>query len=178
MSFQVDIVVLSNISREIAPGVEVVAVRPRKQRSSHRFFNALRRPWLLRHEYRERKRHMEFPFAHKRILAERANDYDLFIYSEDDTLITEQNLDAFLRVSAAMPENEIPGFLRFEEAPDGRINYPEVHGHFHWDPQTIRSRGEYALAFFTCEHSACYVLTREQLRRAIESGGFLVEPHS
>jgi 2-polyprenyl-3-methyl-5-hydroxy-6-metoxy-1,4-benzoquinol methylase len=178
MSFHVDIVVLSNLSREIAPGVQVVAVQPRRKWSPLRISGALRRPWLVPQEYREWKRHLEFPFAHKRILAERVNDYDLFIYSEDDVLITEKNLRAFLRVSAVLPENEIPGFLRFEQGADGSLNYPEVHGIFHWDPRTVRSHSEYTLAFFTCEHAACYVLTREQLRRAISSGGFLVKPHS
>ena len=38
-------------------------------------------------------------------------------------------------------------------------------------------RGESEFAFFTNEHSACYALTRAQLRRAIDSGGFLVAPH-
>jgi 2-polyprenyl-3-methyl-5-hydroxy-6-metoxy-1,4-benzoquinol methylase len=178
MSLHVDIVVLSNISRKIAPGVEVVAVRPRNQWLPGRLFGVLRYPWLLPEEYREWKRHLEFPFAHKRILADRANDYDLFIYSEDDTLITEKNIQAFLRVSAVLPKDEIPGFVRFEEGPDSSLNYPEVHGIYHWDPRTVRSRSEYTLAFFTCEHAGCYVLTREQLQRAIDSGGFLVEPHS
>src|SRR5208283_4799703 len=114
------------------------------------------------------------PFAHKQIFADRLNTYDLFIYSEDDTLITEKNICAFLRVSAALPADEIPGFLRFEQTEDGSINYPEIHGHFHWDPQTVRSRSKYTLAFFTNEHSACYILTREQLRRAIASKGYLV----
>ena len=178
MPFDLDIIVLSNIRREVAPDVEVIVVRPKNQWSPRRVATALRHPWLLHQEYREWKRHLEFPFLHKGILAERINDYDLFIYSEDDTLISERNIRAFLRVSSALPENEIPGFLRFEQGPGGRLNYPEVHGIFHWDPRTVRSRSEYTLAFFTCEHAACYVLTRGQLRRAIDSGGFLVAPHS
>jgi 2-polyprenyl-3-methyl-5-hydroxy-6-metoxy-1,4-benzoquinol methylase len=80
-------------------------------------------------------------------------------------------------VNGALRQNEIPGFLRFERGADGRRNYPEVHGHFHWDPRTVRSRGEYTLAFFTNEHSACYILTRDQLRVAIGSHGYLTRPH-
>lgn len=37
--------------------------------------------------------------------------------------------------------------------------------------------GDYAFARFTNDHSACYLLTREQLKIAINSGGYLVEPH-
>jgi 2-polyprenyl-3-methyl-5-hydroxy-6-metoxy-1,4-benzoquinol methylase len=154
MSYDVDIVVLSNLPKKVAPGVETQVVDLKGKN-----------PWSL-------------PFPHKQLFADRLNDYDLFVYSEDDTLVTERNLRAFLEVSAALPEDEVPGFLRFEQGPDGAVNYPEVHGHFHWDPQSVRSRGEYVLAFFTNEHAACYVLTRQQLRRAIDSGGYLVAPHS
>lgn len=154
MSFDVDIVVISNLHKEVAPGVEVLVVDL-----------AGKDPWSL-------------PFAHKQLFAARLNDYDLFIYSEDDTLIREKNLQTFLELSAVLPDNEIPGFLRFERSPDSELNYPEIHGHFHWDPSSVRVRGNYTLAFFTNEHSACYVLTRHQLRRAIDSGGFLLKPYS
>jgi SAM-dependent methyltransferase len=152
MPFSVDIVVLSNIAKEVAPGVEVSVGLPAKN------------PWSL-------------PFPHKQIFAERLDDYDLFIYSEDDTLVTERNIRAFLRVAAVLPENEIPGFFRVEQGTNGHVNYPEVHGHFHWDPGSVRSRDEYTFAFFTNEHAACYAITRPQLQRAINSGGFLVGPH-
>jgi 2-polyprenyl-3-methyl-5-hydroxy-6-metoxy-1,4-benzoquinol methylase len=177
MPFEVHIVVLSNIAREIAEGVEVVVVRP-KNRLLREFTALLRYPWLLRDDYRTWKRHLEFPFAHKQILAERQNEYDLFIYSEDDMLITENNIRAFLKASAVLSQDEIPGFLRFEQSPDHGRNYPEFHGIFHWEPQSVRRRGDYTLAFFTCEHAACYLLTQQQLQNAIESGGFLVPAHS
>ncbi len=153
MPFDMDIVVLSNLHKDLGSEVELVVVDLQGMDS-----------WTL-------------PFAHKEILASRLNDYDLFVYSEDDTLLTERNLRAFLEVSAALPEDEIPGFMRFEEGPDGEPHFPDVHGPFHWDAKSVRSRGSDKFAFFTNEHSACYVLTREQLRRAIDSGGFLVKPH-
>jgi 2-polyprenyl-3-methyl-5-hydroxy-6-metoxy-1,4-benzoquinol methylase len=152
MSFDVDIVVISNLQKEVGPRVKVVVPDLRGKN-----------PWLL-------------PFAHKEILANRVNDYDLFIYSEDDMLITERNIRAFLEMTAALPEDEIVGFFRFEDGPHGAMHFPDVHQWFHWDPGSIRSRGEYQFAFFTNEHAACYVLTRQQLRQAISSGRFLVQP--
>jgi 2-polyprenyl-3-methyl-5-hydroxy-6-metoxy-1,4-benzoquinol methylase len=152
LPFQVDIKVLSNINKTVSPPAEIVVVDLQGKD-----------PWTL-------------PFTHKQIFAERLNEYDLFIYSEDDVLITHRNICAFLEVSKVLPEDEIAGFLRFERGPDGRINYPEIHGRFHWDPGSVRRRGEYVLAFFTNEHSACYVLTQQQLRHAIDSGGFLQGP--
>jgi 2-polyprenyl-3-methyl-5-hydroxy-6-metoxy-1,4-benzoquinol methylase len=154
MPFDVDVVVLSNLPKAVGPGAELFLVDLKGTN-----------PWA-------------FPFAHKKIFAEHLNDYDLFIYSEDDTLITESNIRAYLKACAILEGNEIPGFFRVERGTDGQINYPEVHGPFHWDSQSVRRRKDQVFASFTNEHSACYVLTRGQLERAIASGGFLVKPHS
>ena len=153
MSFDVDVVVLSNVPKPVGPGAEVFLVD----------LNG--------------KNPASLPFAHKNIFAEHVNDYDLFIYSEDDILITESNIRAYLKACAVLEANEIPGFFRFERGTDGRINYPDVHGAFHWDCESVRRRKDHVFASFTNEHSACYVLTRGQLERVIASGGFLVEPH-
>jgi 2-polyprenyl-3-methyl-5-hydroxy-6-metoxy-1,4-benzoquinol methylase len=153
MPFHVDIVVFSNVHKDVGPGVELIVVD----------LNG-KNPGSL-------------PFPHKQLFASRLDQYDLFIYSEDDTRLTERNLQAFLDVSSTLPPDEIPGFIRFEEGPDGSQNFPDVRGHFHWDPESVRCRNGEVFAYLTNEHSACYVLTREQLRGAIYSGGFLVDPH-
>jgi SAM-dependent methyltransferase len=154
MPYEIDILVLSNVPRTLAAGAEVIVVDLTDKD-----------PWSL-------------PFPHKQIFAERMHDYDLFIYSEDDTLISRRNIEAFLDACESLGENEIAGFFRFERGSDGRVNYPEAHGRFHWDCQSVRRRGGHLFASFTNDHSACYALTRAQLRRAIDSGGFLVPPHS
>ena len=152
MSFDVDIVILSNIEKRPALGIECLVGLPSKN------------PWSL-------------PFSHKALFAERADQYDLFVYSEDDILITERHLRSFLDVTLTLRDDELAGFLRIEKTHDGTINYPDAHAHFHWQPESVRSRGPYTLARFTNEHAACYVLTQAQLKQAINSGGFLVDPH-
>ncbi len=152
MSHNVDIVVFSNIPKQLGPGIEVKVGLPKKN------------PWSL-------------PFAHKKVFAERAKDYDLFIYSEDDTLITERHITAFLNVTRVLPKNVIAGFLRYEFDKSGNKYYSSVHSHFHWLPNSIMQVGDYSFARFTNDHSACYLLTREQLQMLIDSGGFVVEPH-
>ncbi|RFB81081.1 class I SAM-dependent methyltransferase [Methylovirgula sp. 4M-Z18] len=151
MSFDIDIVVLSNIYKS-APGVECLVGLPAKN------------PWSL-------------PFGHKKLFVDRRDDYDLFIYSEDDILIAEPSLRAWLEVTTSLEEDEIAGFLRVEFGGDGARSYPDVHGHFHWTPLSVRRRGDYTLAHFTNEHAACYVLSRTQLKKVLESGGFDVAPH-
>jgi SAM-dependent methyltransferase len=152
MSFTVDIVVFSNIRKEVGHGVQIMVGLPAKN------------PWSL-------------PFRHKQLFTDRLNDYDVFIYSEDDVLISEKNIRAFLQGSSVLPEDEIAGFFREERESNGKRNYPEVHGHYHWDTRSVKSRSEFTFAHFTNEHSACYILTRHHLKRAVESGGFLVGPH-
>jgi hypothetical protein len=141
----VDIVVLSERHKQVPFGSRLVVGLPTRD------------PWSL-------------PFAHKRLFAEHVDEYDLFIYAEDDILITQDNVQAFLEASSILPEDEIAGFFLIESGPDGRLYYPEVNKHFHWDPQSVRGRGRQLFARFSCEHAGCYILTRAQLKRAIVSG--------
>lgn len=152
MSFDVDIIIISNIDKRPAADIDCIVGLPN------------RNPWSL-------------PFAHKELFAARVDQYDLFIYSEDDILITERNIRAFLDVTSVLNEDEVAGLMLVEKASDGELNYPQAHGSFHWDCTSVRIRGKYCLAQFTNEHAASYLLTQQQLARAIASGGFLVGPH-
>jgi 2-polyprenyl-3-methyl-5-hydroxy-6-metoxy-1,4-benzoquinol methylase len=152
MPYHVDIVVLSNLQKDFGRDVEVVVGLPDPD------------PWSL-------------PFGHKRIFADRQDAYDLFIYTEDDMLITQRNIEAFLRASKVLSPEELVGFFQWESYPDGRRYFPAVHAHFRWIPGSVRVVGEYTFARFTNEHSACYLLSKNQLKRAVASGGFVVGPH-
>jgi 2-polyprenyl-3-methyl-5-hydroxy-6-metoxy-1,4-benzoquinol methylase len=152
MPYDVDLVVTSNIGKNIAADVEVIAGLPTENPRS-------------------------LPFAHKRLFADRLESYDLFIYTEDDILIGQQNVRAFLNVTEVLEENELAGFFRSEIDSIGKVYFPDVHFHCHWDASSVTRRGDYTFAHFTNLHSGCYALTKQQLRRAIASGGFLVQPH-
>jgi len=151
MDYQTDIVVLSDIPKELDGDIEVVVGLPSKN------------PWSL-------------PFGHKRVFSERENDYELFIYSEDDVLITQKNIDAFLKVTKILPENEIAGFMRFEVDPTGMKYYSTIHSHFHWLPNSVKSFGEFTFARFTNDHSGCYILTKIQLKKALSCNRFHLGP--
>lgn len=147
MTHHVDIVVLSNVLKNFGVDVEVKVGLPDPD------------PWSL-------------PFGHKTLMAERKDDYDLFIYCEDDTLITEENIAAFLDVTRWLNEDEIAGFLRYEIGPDGQKYCSTVHGSYFWDPRSIRRRGPYILAHYTNVHSGGFILTASQLKKCLDSGGF------
>jgi 2-polyprenyl-3-methyl-5-hydroxy-6-metoxy-1,4-benzoquinol methylase len=152
MPYATDIVVLSNIPKNCGHDIEVSVGLPTNDPRS-------------------------LPFGHKKLFVERIDRYDLFIYSEDDTLITRRNIEAFLLVSTELAEDEVAGYLRFERTKDGEISYPDAHQSYHWEAASVTSRGARTFAFFTNEHAAAYILTQKQLQRAVASGGFLVDPH-
>jgi len=152
MSHDVQIVVLSNIQKNWGDDVEVRVPLPSKN------------PWSL-------------PFAHKELFASRLEEYDLFIYSEDDTLVTEQHIDSFMRADRVLDEDEVPGFLRSEHDDQGNTFLSTVHSFYYWDPASVKTVDGHTFAYYSNEHAACYMLTQAKLRRAIASGGFLVGPH-
>lgn len=152
LPYQIHICLLTERRKDIDSSVEQIIAIPNKN------------PWSL-------------PFAHKTLFADRLHLYDLFIYSEDDTLISQINIEAFLWASSVLETNDIPGFLRIEIGPDNKTYISTMHSHYHWDMSSFCNRGGETFAYFTNEHSACFILTREQLSKAISSGGFLVKPH-
>lgn len=152
MDHEVDVVALCEEAKDLPGDVEQLVGLPSKN------------PWSL-------------PFAHRKLFADRRDAYDLFLYSEDDTLIEQRHLDTFVALNAQLPEHLIPGFMRFEVAPGGNRSYCTVHSFYRWDPASTFRSGNLAFARFTNDHSACYALTRPQLDRALASGGFLVQPH-
>jgi 2-polyprenyl-3-methyl-5-hydroxy-6-metoxy-1,4-benzoquinol methylase len=152
MTMEVDVVVVSDAPKELDPSVKVVVGLPSKN------------PWSL-------------PFAHKSVLAENLDRYDLFAYSEDDMDVSEENIQAFLKVSPSLHDDEIAGFLRYEIDPSGGRSLPETHGPYHWKADSVQRRGSETVAEFSNDHAAFYLLTQSQLRRAIASGGFLQAPY-
>jgi SAM-dependent methyltransferase len=152
MAFATDIVVHSNVPKHLNSCVKVLAGLPTDN------------PFSL-------------PFAHKRTFAENVDRYDLFLYTEDDIEVTERGIRAFVEVTPMLEPDEIAGHVRYEIGRDGTRYMPDVHGPYHWKPASVRARGRHVFAEFTNEHSGFYILTREQLRRALDTGGYLQEPY-
>ena len=152
MPLEVSLVVLSNIPKDLGADVEVRVGLPTPN------------PWSL-------------PFAHRTLFKERIEDYDVFIYSEDDTLAPWATLSAYLESLKILEDREIAGFLRTETAPDGTVYYSTCHSFFRWIPSSLRVRGGHLWARYSNDHSAFFVASREQLRQAIQSGGFPTMPH-
>lgn len=135
-----------------------------------------------------RLRTMQFPFGpgirhglafvHRQHVLENLENFDLFIYSENDILITQGNVEGYLRVSDRLPEGFVTGFLRYERRDaDGEHYLIDAHPSF----PTLREKaldlaGRRYFALHNV-HQGSWILTREQLRSAVASGGFVEKPH-
>ncbi|MFX0000785.1 MAG: hypothetical protein ACFE88_11770 [Candidatus Hermodarchaeota archaeon] len=147
MKFEVDIVIHSNIALDYE-NVEVKVIK------------------LDNYEH--------LPFTTRKTIYERRYDYDLYIYSENDHLITQKNIESFLKVTEILPKNYIAGFFQFEKH-DGKAFYPAYHKNFRWDIENAFKIGDYIFAQFTNVHQASFILTRKQLNRVINNFDFLNE---
>lgn len=147
-----EIMVVSNVPKDLGPKIKVIVGLPAPN------------PWSL-------------PFAHKAVFASNLDHYDFFVYTEDDIWVTERNIKAFLEITPRLANDEIAGFMRFEVAPDGTQTFPEVHGAFHWKPESVRQNDGMTFAEFTNVHAGFYMLTQRQLRQVISSGNFCVAPY-
>ncbi|MEQ8384550.1 MAG: class I SAM-dependent methyltransferase [Coleofasciculus sp. A1-SPW-01] len=116
-------------------------------------------------------------WSHRRLFVENADRYDLYIYTEDDTPLLPDNLDYYLKVNKYLPDNYVPGFLRYELGSSGRVSFPDIMGSYHWYPDSVKSFDSYTFAELSNKHSALYVLTRSQLQTAIHSGNYALLPH-
>ena len=152
MSHDVDVVVNTEVPRDFGPDVENIVGLP------------IENPRSL-------------PYAHRQLFADRREDYDVFIFAEDDTLVEERHIDTFVHSSAHLPDHLIAGFLRFENYDESRRAVSSVNWSYRWDPATLEVVDGERYATFTNLHGACYMLTREHLDRCIDAGGFLIEPH-
>jgi len=61
---------------------------------------------------------------HRKFISENKDNFDIFIYSENDFLITEANLDTFVKHSKNLKNTKyVPGFLRYELKKNDNTKY-------------------------------------------------------
>ena len=117
-------------------------------------------------------------FAHRSHVIDQKDGYDLFIYTENDILITRKNITAYLSITKDIPENYITGFLRYERKKDDGQAYL-IDAHPNWPiilENTITINGIDYIALVNAHHGG-WILTKKQLRHVLNSGGFTTVPH-
>lgn len=108
---------------------------------------------------------------HKQLFIDNINNYDYFIYTEEDILITEENIDTYILVQKELPIPFICGFLVYElKNNDDYLYLIENH------PMHAATRGGYGIIKTKYQidnqeyfepyniHSACYIIDKDLLQ--------------
>ncbi|TWT81922.1 hypothetical protein CA13_33770 [Planctomycetes bacterium CA13] len=112
------------------------------------------------------------PLLPRRLFAEKAGQYDVYIGLEDDTPIEERHVRAFVEASNQCDEKTMPGFLRWEHWPDGSVHIDTVHRNFSWDPFSPTRFGDWVFAELTNLQAAVLMFTQKHLDCAMASPHF------
>ncbi len=102
------------------------------------------------------------PLTCKTVIWENKDNYDIFIYGENDHLFLEKHVDNHLKYTEILPKNRMPGLLQYEEA-DNQFYYPGYHSGFEWNFNSVEIYGNKRFAFFKNVHQATFIVTKEQL---------------
>lgn len=116
----------------------------------------------------------ELPFIARRSIYDKRNEYDLFIFNENDHLITQQNVETYLQLSEYVPQDYLVGFFQYELGNDTRY-YPGYHGNYHWKKHSSIYFGPHVFAQFTNHHQASFLVTKKQLSKIIKNIDFFKE---
>lgn len=104
------------------------------------------------------------PLTCRTIIWNNKDEYDVFIYGENDHLFTEVHVDNHLSYSKILPKNRITGLIQFEENETGKY-YPGYHLDFEWEFNSIEIYNDKKFAHFSNLHQATFILTKDQLKR-------------
>jgi hypothetical protein len=104
------------------------------------------------------------PLTCRKVIWEQKDNYDVFIYGENDHLFLEYHLDNHLSYTNLLPVDRITGLIQYESDNNGRF-YPGYHHEFKWDETSVERHGGKIFAHFTNVHQATFILTKEQLFR-------------
>lgn len=111
------------------------------------------------------------PLSCRKEIWDRKEDYDVFVYGENDHLFVEKHIDKHIEYSNILPENRIPGLIQFEENEKGYY-YPGYHSHFDWDLDSVEEFGGKKFAYFSNTHQATFILTKAQLNKVSKNINF------
>tara|TARA_R110002049_G_scaffold3795_5_gene27655 strand:- start:133936 stop:134760 length:825 start_codon:yes stop_codon:yes gene_type:complete len=111
------------------------------------------------------------PLTCRKVIWDNKDNYDIFLFGENDHLFLEKHIDKHLEYEKILPENRISGLIQFEENNTGRY-YPGYHLHFDWIYDSVETYGTYKFAHFTNTHQATFILTKKQLLKVGEQFDF------
>lgn len=126
---------------------------------------------------------MELTLKHRQKMVSKLNDYDLFLYAEDDIFITENNIDYWISIQNNLPDGFVCGFLRYEQKQGDPYKFlfdtHPTHSCHRFGRETnlifkqqfVINGQKYVEPYNI--HQGCYILTKEMFKKVIDSGKYL-----
>lgn len=111
------------------------------------------------------------PLTCRTTILENKENFDIFIYSENDHLFKEHHVDKHIEYSSFLPENKIPGLIQYEINETGYY-YPAYHANYDWDYNSVETYNNKIFAHFKNVHQASFILTKKQLDKICEKHNF------
>lgn len=102
------------------------------------------------------------PLTCRKEIWDRKDNYDVFLFGENDHLFKEHHIDKHIEYTSILPKNRITGLIQYEENEFGKY-YPGYHNDFEWDYNSVEIYQGKVFAHFNNTHQATFILTRQQL---------------
>jgi hypothetical protein len=110
------------------------------------------------------KNYQLLPLTCRKEIWDRKDNFDVFIYGENDHLFLEKHVDKHLEYSRFLPENRVPGLIQYESEGNGFF-YVGYHSYFEWDFNSVETYNNKKFAYFNNTHQASFILTKKQLEK-------------
>lgn len=112
------------------------------------------------------------PLTCRKTIWENRDNFDVFVYGENDHLFLEKHINKHLEYSRILPSNRISGLIQYEIDETGRY-YPGYHIDFEWDFQNPEVYDGKIFAHFSNVHQASFILTKDQLLKVSQKFSFI-----
>lgn len=114
---------------------------------------------------------LKLTWMHRKAMAERVEEFDLFVYGEDDILIPEAAMRLWLRDAERLaPLGFMPGLVRVEHNRSGKLVLSD-YLHPATEPKIVQVEGMKYLAN-PFPYQACWLCNKEQMRRFVQSPSY------
>jgi hypothetical protein len=115
--------------------------------------------------------------VHRKEFVNSIEDYDLFLYTENDILIKEETIDTFLKYELLLDINHCLGFIRYEKLPNDENIYitPDVFFNVPKRGMDNNNININNISYFTLQndHQGCWILSQNKLKNIISNFQFI-----
>ena len=97
------------------------------------------------------------PLTCRQVIWDHRDDFDVFLFGENDHLFKEYHIDRHLEYINILPSDKISGLLQYEQI-DEKLYFPAWHASYDWDYNNIEEYGgEKVCTFFKPSSSNFYI---------------------